>query len=103
MAEPVEDNVIPFAESSPADDLQIEMFGESDVLIGDPTLDDIPLEPEVEFDANLAEVIDKKQLDRKAADLIGYFESDKDARAEWEQRSIRRNRGTYAYEDDDLI
>ena len=86
MAEPVEDNVIPFAESSPADDLQIEMFGESDVLIGDPTLDDIPLEPEVEFDANLAEVIDKKQLDRKAADLIGYFESDKDARAEWEQR-----------------
>lgn len=86
MAEPVEDNVIPFAESSPADDLQIEMFGESDVLIGDPTLDDIPLEPEVEFDANLAEVIDKKQLGRKAADLIGYFESDKDARAEWEQR-----------------
>ena len=86
MAEPVEDNVIPFAESSPADDLQIEMFGESDVLIGDPTLDDIPLEPEVEFDANLAEVIDKKQLGRKAADLIGYFESDKDARSEWEQR-----------------
>ena len=86
MAEPVEDNVIPFAESSPADDLQIEMFGESEVLIGDPTLDDIPLEPEVEFDANLAEVIDKKQLGRKAADLIGYFESDKDARAEWEQR-----------------
>ena len=87
MADPIEDNVIPFADSTtPPDDLQVEQFGESDVLIGDPMLDAMIQEPETEFDANLAEVIDKKQLDRKASDLVSYYESDKDARSEWEQR-----------------
>jgi hypothetical protein len=85
MADPLEDNVIPFAEGSPADDLQVETFGE-DVLIGDPTLDLMDQEPEVAFDANLAEVIDERTLGRKASDLIHYFESDKSARAEWEMR-----------------
>ena len=38
MAE-VEENVVPFADGRPADGLQVEPFGDSEVLIGDPELD----------------------------------------------------------------
>jgi hypothetical protein len=76
---------IPFAEGAPADDLQVESFGEDEVLIGDPQLDAIP-EIDTEFDANIAELIDQDTLDRKASTLIKAFESDKAARSEWEER-----------------
>jgi hypothetical protein len=37
MAEP--ENIIPFAEGAPADELIIEELADGDVLIGDPELD----------------------------------------------------------------
>ena len=76
---------IPFAEGAPADDLQTESFGEDEVLIGDPMLDNIQEQP-TEFDANLAETIDQKELDRKADTLVSYYDADKNARSEWEER-----------------
>ena len=72
---------IPFAEGAPADDLQTESFGEDEVLIGDPMLDNIQEQP-TEFDANLAETIDQKELDRKADTLVSYYDADKNARSE---------------------
>jgi len=85
MAEAIKDNVVPFAEGAPSDELQIELFGDGEVLIGDPALDSTE-EDVSEFDQNLAEIIETRQLDRKASELIGYYESDKSARSEWENR-----------------
>tara|TARA_R110000744_G_scaffold226532_7_gene344898 strand:+ start:5958 stop:8423 length:2466 start_codon:yes stop_codon:yes gene_type:complete len=85
MAEAIKDNVVPFAEGAPSDELQIELFGDGEVLIGDPALDSTE-EDVSEFDQNLAEIIETRELDRKASELIGYYESDKSARAEWENR-----------------
>ena len=82
---PFQPNAIPFAESAPADDLQVESFGEDEVLIGDPSLDFVD-EISTAFDANLAEVIEERELDRKASTLIKYFDSDRSARSEWEER-----------------
>jgi len=42
-------------------------------------------EIEVEFDSNLAEVIDDSDLSRIASDLIGKFDGDKSSRSDWEQ------------------
>ena len=75
---------IPFAEGAPPDDLQVENFGD-EVLIGDPALDLVP-QVEMEFDANLAESIDQNVLDKKSAHLIKYYENDKEARKDWEER-----------------
>lgn len=85
MAEAIKDNVVPFAEGAPSDELQIELFEDGEVLIGDPALDSTE-EDMSEFDQNLAEIIETRQLDRKASELIGYYESDKSARSEWENR-----------------
>ena len=85
MAEAIKDNVVPFAEGAPSDELQIELFEDGEVLIGDPALDSTE-EDVSEFDQNLAEIIETRQLDRKASELIGYYDSDKSARAEWENR-----------------
>ena len=82
---PFQPDAIPFAESAPADDLQVESFGEDEVLIGDPNLDFVD-EISTAFDANLAEVIGEKELDKKASYLIKYFDSDRSARSEWEER-----------------
>tara|TARA_R100000654_G_scaffold40446_1_gene66437 strand:+ start:4273 stop:6720 length:2448 start_codon:yes stop_codon:yes gene_type:complete len=81
----IQPDQIPFAEGAPADDLQTESFGEDEVLIGDPLLDNIQEQP-TEFDANLAETIDQKELDRKAETLVSYYDNDKNARSEWEER-----------------
>ena len=59
---PFQPDAIPFAESAPADDLQVESFGEDEVLIGDPSLDFVD-EISTAFDSNLAEIIDEKELD----------------------------------------
>ena len=39
---PLQTESIPFAEGAPADNLQVESFGDNEVLIGDPNLDAIP-------------------------------------------------------------
>ena len=80
-----EPQVIPFAETMPSDDFQVEKLNENEVLIGDPSLDSVE-EKESTFDQNLAEDIDAKELKVVATDLISYYETDKEARSEWEYR-----------------
>jgi len=76
---------IPFAEGAPSDGLRTEVFGEDEVLIGDPELD---LEPEQnsQFDENLAEELGDQELSRKADSLVSVYESDREARSQWESR-----------------
>ena len=83
MADP---NIIPFAEGAPADDLMVEELPDGDVLIGDPDLDYMDELDDAEFDQNLAEVIDEKELARKASELVSFYENDREARSEWEDR-----------------
>ena len=75
---------IPFAEGAPSDNLQVEEVGD-DVLIGDPELDEVK-EEDSNFDANLAEDMPDKELNRTASDLIGFYNTDREARSEWEER-----------------
>jgi hypothetical protein len=84
MAEP--ENIIPFAEGAPPDDLIVEELDNGDVLIGDPELDMMEELEDAEFDQNLAEIIDERELKRKAQELIADFENDRQARSEWEDR-----------------
>ena len=77
--------VIPFAESMPADDFQIEKINDDEVLIGDPSLD-IVEEDRTAFDENLAESLGENELNAKSSSLISSYESDKEARSEWEHR-----------------
>lgn len=80
------ENVAPmFADGSPADDLQVEQLNENEVLVGDPMLDLVETTPQ-EFDANLVDIIDARELGRKADDLVRMYETDRAARAEWEMR-----------------
>ena len=75
---------IPFAEGAPPDNLQVEEVGD-DVLIGDPALDEVS-DIDTGFDDNLAEKIDEKELSTKASSLLGYYNDDRAARSEWEER-----------------
>ena len=77
--------VIPFAESMPADDFQIEKINDDEVLIGDPNLD-IVEKDKTAFDENLAESVSENELNAKSSSLIKSYESDKEARSEWEYR-----------------
>ena len=43
---------------------------------------------EVDFNANLAEHLDERDLDNLANELIGAFQSDKDSRGDWERTYI---------------
>ena len=74
----------PFIEASPPDDLQIEDMANGDVLIGEP--EDEPDQIESQFDENLAEVLDVVDLRRKGQTLISYYDRDREARSEWEER-----------------
>ena len=76
---------VPFADGTPTDDLQIEQLENDEVLIGDPDLDLVP-EIDTEFDSNLAEELPDPQLSSLAARLVSYYESDRSARSQWEQR-----------------
>jgi hypothetical protein len=80
-----EPNVIPFQEGAPADNLEVENIGDDQVAIGDKSLDEI-VEITSEHDSNLAEEIDENELSRKAQHLLEAFDSDKEARSEWEER-----------------
>ena len=75
----------PFSEGSPPDDLQVEEIENDEVLIGDPSLD-TSSEEESDFGSNLAELLDPKELMRKASDLISAYTDDREARSEWEDR-----------------
>ena len=75
----------PFSEGSPPDDLQVEEIENDEVLIGDPDLDNSS-EEESDFGSNLAELLDPKELMRKASDLISAYTDDREARSEWEDR-----------------
>ena len=80
----IQQKLAPFAEPAPADDLQVETIGD-DVLIGDPELDNNP-ETDSTFDENLAEEMSDKELNSAASELIGYYNNDREARSEWEER-----------------
>ena len=80
----IQQQLAPFAEPAPADDLQVETIGD-DVLIGDPELDNIP-ETDSTFDKNLAEEMSDKELNSAASELIKYYNDDREARSEWEER-----------------
>ena len=80
----IQPQLAPFAEPAPADDLQVETIGD-DVLIGDPELDNIP-ETDSTFDQNLAEDMSDKDLNSAASELIKYYNTDREARSEWEER-----------------
>jgi hypothetical protein len=80
-----EPQVIPFADAMPSDTFEIEDIGNNEVLVGDPSLD-IVEETKSEFDENLAEEIDAKELNRIASELIKSYEADKEARSDWEHR-----------------
>ena len=82
---PIEEELAPFAEGTPLDDLQVEDIGNDEVLVGDPDLDLMP-EDESNFDANLAESLDDNELARKGQTLISYYENDRESRSEWEER-----------------
>jgi len=77
------DKVIPFAEGTPPDDLEVEDVGDGTVLIGEP---ENIIEPTTEFDSNLAEVIDQKEINKQATILLDYYETDRQARSTWEER-----------------
>ena len=76
----------PFAEGAPSDDLQVEEISEDEVLVGDPDLDVGMADSPNDFDSNLAELIDDRELARKGQTLISYYESDRESRSEWEER-----------------
>ena len=79
-------NIVPFAEGAPADDLMVEELADGDVLIGDPELDAMDELEDAQFDQNLAETIDERELKRKAQELVGFYENDRAARSDWEER-----------------
>ncbi len=62
--------VIPFAETMPSDDFQVEQINDDEVLIGDPELDIVD-ETESRFDENLADTIDAKEL-KVAMRALGF-------------------------------
>ena len=78
-------DTIPFAEGAPSDELQVEAFGDDEVLIGDPELD-FAEEISTDFDSNIAELIPEEDLNRRCSTLVKAYESDKSARSEWEER-----------------
>ncbi len=60
---PLNPDTIPFAEGAPSDELQVEAFGDNEVLIGDPELDFVE-EVGTDFDSNIAELIPEEELDQ---------------------------------------
>ena len=76
---------IPFATSEPLDSLEIEQIANDEVLIGSADLDLVD-DDESAFDSNIANDIPEKDLDEKAALLIGLYNSDRSSRDQWEER-----------------
>ena len=80
----LQQDTVPFTEGAPLDDLLVEEIGD-DVLIGDPALDEEPVRDE-QFDNNLAEELSSKESNSKASFLVSAYNSDREARSEWEER-----------------
>jgi len=51
--------------------------------------DDTPMQPPTDHGVNLAEFVEEDELARLASDLIGFFESDKETRKDWEDTYIK--------------
>eukprot|EP00729_Bicosta_minor_P025832 gene25833-16680_t len=51
-----------------------------------PELDAMDEADAAEFDSNLAEQMEERDLARKAQELVGYYENDEEARSEWKER-----------------
>ena len=69
-------NVIPFAEGAPNDDLMVETLPDGDVLIGDPELD---MQEEIETLSSTQtsqKKFDARELARKGQELIAFYEND---------------------------
>ena len=64
--------------STPDIEIVLEEDGGAVIEIGDK-------EDDVDFHANLAEVIDKDELSRVSIDLMAMFDADKSSRQDWEQ------------------
>ena len=78
-----EKNVIPFAEGAPADNLEVEETKDGDVLIGTPEEEQ---EVNSDFYSNLAPDIDERELVKQASELLDYYNIDREARSNWEER-----------------
>ena len=76
--------VIPFSDGLPGDGLEVEELPSGEVLVG--AFDSVEEKPKTDFDQNLVDDIDLSDLKDSASELIGYFDSDKAGRMEWEQR-----------------
>ena len=70
-------------EMVPEDTLVTELEDGSVEIDFDPLAEEGMMD--VEFDGNLAEVIDDKDLRTLAVDLVGKFDSDKNSRSDWEE------------------
>jgi hypothetical protein len=64
-------------------DIEIEI-----VMDGEATVEDIPEEPPIPFDANLAEYIDPRELATIANDLLADIEEDIASRKDWMQTYV---------------
>jgi len=67
----------------PEDSLVTELEDGGIEIDFDPTSDEGM--PEVNFESNLAEIMDDDELRTLAVDLVGKFDSDKNSRGDWEQ------------------
>jgi hypothetical protein len=67
----------------PADSLVTELADGGIEIDFDPLADEGM--PEVDFNGNLAEIMDDADLQTLAVDLVGKFDSDKNSRSDWEE------------------
>ena len=67
----------------PEDSLVTELEDGGIEIDFDPSADNEM--PEVDFNGNLAEIMDDDDLQTLAVDLVGKFDSDKNSRSDWEE------------------
>ena len=63
------------------------LVDEEDILI-DEEIDAVPETPQIPFDSNLVEFLDKGDLGKLADDVLESIRSDKDSRSEWEKTYV---------------
>ena len=77
--------VIPFSGGTAGDGLDVEELADGTVLVGTPEPDESK-QGSPDFDVNLVEQVDTRELTTAASELMDFYESDKAGRAEWERR-----------------
>lgn len=65
-------------------DAAMILINEEGMLV-DEEIDQVPEQPEVPFDANLVDYLDRSELRELAGDVIESVSADKESRKEWEQ------------------